>query len=325
MNLYKKKSKPKDDRPHNAINGHDAEAYGKSKIGMALSAEINTSSREMDNDKIDFHLNFQHPWESEQLILHFQAKSGEAYGEEISEERFKLIKKVIENQRKATRSTCIIWVSRTTNNVYWSYVHTNSVLETTEYGIHHQVTPATKYDLVRCFEQHNSRHIPLKGAKGIVIRPLKKTFSENREHAKLKYRTLKKSNILNPVLGKIECTRLAWRHITRKDRKNEFKITSFNTASYLKSVLNTLPSTIALLNCKYEMSKNNITRTTEYILKYEAVMLSVNTSTGPRKKPITVVVRTIETIIYPINWTEDSQLSQTVKRAVTLKSFYYKE
>lgn len=324
MNLYKKKNNPKNDRSHNIINGDDAEAYAKSKIVIALSGEINSSSRKMDNDKVDFQLNFQHPWGKEQLVLHFQVKSGNSYGAEILKERFKLEKFVIEKLHTDTKSVCLIWVNRDTSNMYWAFIHSKTIRETTEYGIHHQVTPATKYDLVRCFEQLNTKHFSAKGGKGIIIRRLKKTFPENREYAKIKYKTLKKSTIINPVLGKIECTRLAWRHITRKDRKNEFKTTSFDTTAYLFAILEKLPSSLALINCKYNNSQVNTTRVAEYILRYENVTLSFNNASGPSKIPVVVIVRLIETIIYPINWENEAQISQRVKRSVTLKSFYYK-
>jgi hypothetical protein len=323
-NIYKKKISPKTDRSHNSINGHDGEAYAKSKIIMALGAEVNSSSREMDNDKIDFHLNFQHPWQTEQVILHLQAKSGSEYGREINNERFQLKKKVIEQNRKIAKGVFIIWVNRVTNHVYWAFIHAKSNNETTEYKKHHQVTPAARYDFIRCFEQQNANHYNFKGGKGIVIRELKKTFAENRDFAKSKYKLLKRSTVVNPALGNISFTRLGWRHISRKDRKKEFKLTSFNITPYLMPILKTLPSEISLLNCKYDKNEINTTRTSEYILKYDKVILSLNDSSGPKKKSITVIIRLIENIIYPNNWTENAHLSQLLKRSIKVSSFYYK-
>lgn len=324
MNLFKKKKAPKADRKHNPINGHDAEVLAKSKFIIALSGELNSTSRELDNDKLDFNVNFKHPWKNEQLIQFSQVKSGPSLGKEIDNESVEMDKDTIDALKKTTKNICLIWVNRETNNLYWAYIHSKSNRDNNTYGKHHKITPATRFDLARCFEKLNAVNYSNKGAKDVTIRELTKGFIDNREHAKLKYKTLKKSTIINPALGKITCTRLAWKHISRRKRKNEFKETSFNTVSYLYRILTSLPDSITNLSCTYEELNDNTLRTSEFILKYKSVTLSHKRSNAAVKSKTTVIIRVIENIIYPNSWEDESQLSQMIKRSVTLKSFYYK-
>lgn len=324
MNIVKNRNKPKATRKENPINGHDSEVLAKSKFIIALSGEINSASRELDNDQLDFDMNFQHPWRNEQLIQYSQVKSGPTYGKEIDNEIYETKKTLIQDLKKQTRNVCLIWINRNTNNIYWIYIHPKSNPERIKYGSHHKLTPATRFDIARCFEKLNSSNISSKGARGITIKQLTKSFQENREYAKKKYKILKNSKILNPVLGHINCSNLAWKHISRRNRKKEFKESSFNTVNYLYQILNSLPNSIAVLNCSYEVHNNRTWRKIEYILKYEDAYLSLNTSTKFMKKKISVVVRVIETVIFPNEWQNESQLSQMISRGVTLKSFYYK-
>ena len=324
MNFLKNKFKPKSDRRHNPINGHDAEVLAKAKFIIAMSGEVNSTSRELDSDKLDFIMNYNHPWKNEQLILFSQVKSGDSYGKEIANDNCIIVKSLFQELQKTTKNICLIWVNRETNNLFWAYIHTKTIIDHNRYGNHHKITPATRFDLARCFEKLNSVNFEYKGGKGITIRKLTKTFIENREFAKNEYKILKKSLIVNPLLGQINCSRLAWKHITRKNRRTEFKTTSFDTISYLYDILTKAPNNIAVLDCKYKTLKKNTLRTTEYILKYEDIILSFKEVTVPKKTRITVVVRVIENIIYPQEWYNDSQLSQKVKRSITLKSFYYK-
>ncbi|WP_299799181.1 hypothetical protein [uncultured Maribacter sp.] len=325
MNILKNKNKPKANRKHNPINGHDAEVLAKSKFILALSGELNSTSRVLDNDKLDFNINFLHPWRKEQLIQFCQVKSGKAYGYEVNQESYEIKKGLIEELKKDTKSNCLIWVNRETNNLYWVYIHSKSTSVRTNFSNQHKVTPATRFDLARCFEKLNQSNFSFKGARGITIKTLKKNYIENRNYAKNKYKTLQNSKIFNPVLGQIHCTNLGWKHISRRNRKKEFKNSSFNTVSYLQNIMSSTPNSIAILNCTYDNQNNYTWRNAEYILKYKEALLSSNLSGIYRKLKITIIVRVIETIVYPKNWKNESQLSQMISRKVTLKSFYYKE
>ena len=218
MNILKNKNKPRSNRKHNPINGHDAEVLAKSKFIIALSGELNSTSRELDNDKLDFNTNFHHPWRAEQLIQFCQVKSGKSYGVEVNNETYETKKSLIEELKKDTKSNCLIWVNRDTNNLYWVYIHSKSNPDRIKFGNQHKVTPATRFDLARCFEKLNSSNFSEKGARGITIKQLKKNYVENRDYAKKKYKTLQNSKVINPVLGQIHFSNLGWKHISRRNR-----------------------------------------------------------------------------------------------------------
>ena len=304
-------------RALNITNGSDAESLAAAMILLAIRAEISWGSREEDGRKIDLFLSCDHPWfDKERLIILSQVKSGLTYGEVLKDGGFKLKREAYQHAQRTTHSILIIWVDRDLNEVFWAYVHPHSKKTSHNYGIHHRLTPATYFDLARCV----SKDLNIKSdGKGITIRKRNSNFKIRRQNVLKNYRSLKK--IFCPSLGDIEVTRLAWRHMFRKGRSLNHKITSLDTIPYIKKILEDKPTEHAITAIKEWKHKKFYYRKTEHLLKYSDVKLYKEL----KLQNITVLFRIIEEIRYPLNWVQTAMLTQQVERKLVFKTVYYKE
>ena len=308
---------PLQDPAHNAINGSDAESYALAKLVLACRGEGQWGSREEDNSKIDLIFSCSHPWfPKERMIILSQVKSGKTFGE-LTEEGFKLKGSAKNAATRTSHDVCVIWVDRDKKRAFWAYIHPNALPRQQVYGAHHEVTPATIFDLARCM---SSRSRGSEGANGIVVRVREANLPARRKSVKDTYRDTK--TILSPVLGNIELSRLGWRHMFRSGRRKENKSTSLNLIPYLKTLLRRRPSMHAITaNSSYTHNGQQY-QVREHLLKFDKLKVQM----PEEKSGVEVIahVRVIEEIRYPENWESQVMLTQMISRRVVLKSAYYK-
>ena len=308
---------PIQDRAHNPVNGGDAERYAMARLVIACRGEGQWSSREEDNSKIDLIFSCDHPWYTgERLLVLSQVKSGRAYGE-ITERGFKLSSKAKSAARRTSHGICVVWVDRDANRAFWAYVHPEVSLKPQEYGRHHEVCPATLYDLARCMSVKKNG---LTGAKGIIVRRRASEISARRQRVKNVYRSFGKIN--SPVLGEISLTRLGWRHMFRSGRLKENKAASLDLVPHLKRLLSRCPSTQAITASEFWCHNGYEYRRCEHLLKYESLMTT--NDAGNLQNGLVAHVRVIEELRYPSEWVSQVMLSQLVSRRLVLKSAYFK-
>lgn len=308
---------PKQNRENNIENGNDAEVYAASLIIKAIGAEVSWSSRNEDGRKIDLICSYDHPWvDKERVIFFTQVKSGKTYGK-LEHNGFTLFSTAKKAAQRTSHSICVIWVDRDTNQAYWAYIHPFSKSSSQEYSNYHLITPATKFDIARC----QAKGIPgISEGAGIILKKLTGDIKTNRAYALNHYKKLKNLDIVNPNLGKIEFTRVGWRHMFRKQRRSTNKEKSFAAIPYLSQILTHKPSDIYITNYQQEKIKNFEYRTCEYVLTYEKVKIN---SAGSLKT-VKVHTRILEEIRWPTNWQSNPMLSQMVERRVVLLNAYYK-
>ena len=308
---------PSQDRAHNAINGSDAESYALAKLVLACRGEGQWGSREEDNSKIDLIFSCPHPWfPNERMIILSQVKSGKAFGE-LTEEGFKLKGSAKNAATRTSHDVCVIWVDRDKKRVFWAYIHPDALPRPQIYGSHHEITPATIFDLARCMSARNRGP---EGANGILVRVRGANLAARRKSVKSTYRDTE--SILSPVLGSIELSRLGWRHMFRSGRREVNKSTSLNLIPYLKTLLRRRPSTHAITANNSFTHDGQQYQVREHLLKFEKLKVQLpeeNSSTEAIAH-----VRVIEEIRYPENWESQVMLSQMISRRVVLKSAYYK-
>lgn len=310
--------KPKQDRKHNQINGNNAECLVAGQLLLCLQGEVSWGSRNEDGRKIDLFMSFDHPWiKKERILLLTQVKSGKEYGN-ISKDTnglingFILNKKTIETNFKNSHDLMIVWVDRNTNKLFWAYIHRNTMIENTLYGNHHEISPAMLYDLARVIGKQTSN---IFGGRGITIGALNSNLKENRRKAKTIYRNLAENEIISPVLGKIEFTRLGWRHMFRITRKKKHKEISLQTIFQIENILKQSPSSHKIIDYNQIEEDNYIYRQITHILIYSKVMLST-------KNKVEVKVKLKEETSYPINWSNDALLFQKIRRRVVFINSY---
>lgn len=309
---------PAQDRAHNIINGSDAESYAMAKFILACRGEGYWGSREEDNSKIDLVFSFEHPWfKGERSLVLTQVKSGATYGR-ISNKGFELKAKAKKSAIRTSHSICVIWVDRDCDKLFWAYIRPDASVINQQYGAHHEVSPATVFDLIRCMSRANTG---TRGAKGLIIRKRSSEVTSRRKRVKEAYK--KFSTIKSPVLGDIELTRLGWRHMFRSGRREENKASSLDIIPYLNRLLTRSPSDHAITESSIFSSKGFSYQVREHLLKFEGLTLS--TKDNGTERDLVAYVRFIEEIGYPNDWEKKAMLSQQVTRRVVLKSAYYKK
>lgn len=319
--LLKSKSiiKPKETKDLNISNGNDAEVYSASVLLKAIGAEVSWGSRNEDGRKIDLICSYDHPWTfKERIIFLVQVKSGPTYGN-ITPHGFKLFSTAKKSAIRTTHPICLVWVERQTHSAFWAYIHPSSTITNQEYGNNHRVEPCMRFDIARC----QAKNLPIKiGGKGIIIKELTDNLKNNRLKAIAKYNDLKTKRPICPNLGEIEFTRIGWRHMFRKTRSMNYKEKSLNVIPYLGKILSDKPSEIYITKTDFSEQNNFSYRNTEYVLKYNEVKLYNSAKLTCEKT--TVVIRLIEEIRWPVDWQNNTMLSQNVERRVVLLSSYYK-
>jgi len=304
-------------RPQNPMNGSDSESFAMAKIVLACRGEGHWGSREEDNSKIDMVFSAPHPWHKrERLIVLSQVKSGPTYGTTLSQ-GFKLTGAAKSAAIRTNHGVCVAWVNRDANRIYWAYVHPTSTTRPQEYGAYHEVTPAMLYDLARCAGLKRSGNT---GGKGIIVRKRSQHFDFIRKRVKSIYRSF--GTLFSPALGKVELTRLGWRHMFRAGRRLENKSTSLDIIPYLKRILEQWPSSHAITSHKTFTSKGFTHRICEHLMKFNDIKIQESSTSAPTGA--VGYIRVVEEIRYPANWESNVMLSQLVTRRIVLRSAYFK-
>lgn len=301
----------------NSLNGSDAETLAASLMISACRGEVCWGSREEDNSKIDLILSAEHPWfPKERMLVLIQVKSGETFGQRTAQ-GFHLTSAAIKAAKRTSHAICVVWVCRVTNEAFWSYVHPDSKVLSRNYGLYHKVSPATLYDLARCMSKTATN---AGGGTGVIIRRREGNLTNRR---RLVYSIYKNINeVFSPALGKIEFSRLGWRHMFRANRSAKYKQTSLDLIPYLENIISQPPTDHAITSFDEWESGSFIYRSTEHLLKYDKATYSAKQKNG--RQPTTVIIKAIEEIRYPKNWQASAMLSQSIARRVVLKSAYYK-
>jgi hypothetical protein len=306
-------------RNNNVNNGNDAELWSASKVLLACGAEISWGSRNEDGRKIDLIMSYDHPWfEEERLVILIQVKSGPYYGE-INNAGFILKSTAKVLAQRTSHSICIIWVDRVNNKTFWAFVHPNTLKTTQQYGKYHEVTPALRFDLARCA----AKNLPyLSGGKGIILSSLNGDLKTQRAYALRKYRRHRGANVICPNLGKVEFTKIGWKHMFREGRSASRKSQSLRVLINIDKILSQLPSETYISKYESAIISASEYRSIEYVLTYDEVLLYDKANLTHIKTK--VVIRLIEEIRWPRDWLNRSTLSQEVTRRLVLLSTYHK-
>ena len=317
------KSKPRqqiiETRDYSIQNGNDAEVLSASLLLSAIGAEISWGSRNEDGRKIDLICSYDHPWfEKERLIFLVQVKSGDSFGEKLLN-GFKLKSNAKLAAQRTSHPICLVWVHRESNSSYWAYIHPNSTKESQTYGNNHEITPAMRFDIARC----QAKYLPVKsGGSGLILSDYKGNVKDKRANALANYRRFSKLDIICPTLGKVEFTRIGWRHMFRKTRSADYKSKSLTVINFLDKLLVDKPSETYISKSKISEQTDFNYRTSEYVLIFDNVKYF--NAKSKTNENIKVVIRLLEEIMWPKKWNLNSTLTQSVDRRLVLLSCYYK-
>lgn len=309
----------------NKFNGKSVENYFAGILTPLLNSKVVWASRTEDDAKVDIVTIISHPFiENTIEIVATQIKSGKTYAEVIDD---KLIVKVKKFQELLNRSitTMVCWSEANDSNPYWFIIKSNSKYLKEVFNNTHVLCPATKFDIIRILYSSKNKN----GGRGLIFSIKNRDFIYSntdflnlRKRAKNQYRNISKEILLNPCFGKIEFTRIGWRHITRSSRWNIYMIASFEIIPILDKILRSSPTEHYIFRTEFNKSTETTLREIEYLLRYSDVEL-FNISTQTKSK-VTVYIKLIELCAYRTNWTKNANDYKECKRRVIFKSVYYK-
>lgn len=312
-------NEPDDSISSNQQNGNEAEVLGAANLLRAMGAEVSWGSRNEDSRKIDLIASYDHPWiDKERVLILVQVKSGSTYGKKTVD-GFQLLSAAKKAVMRISHPICLIWIDRKTQSNYWAYIHPNTTPKNQTYKDNHRISPPMRFDIARS----QSKFIPNKqGGKGIIMPYGDFSDLKQRRSTVLNaYRSLKNKNLVNPNLGKVEITRIGWRHMFRKNRAVQNKESSLVVIPYLEKIIQDKPTSIFVSDLINKTIDNYKYRRSEYVLSYEDVKLFKNGAITNIK----VFIRLIEEIRWPENWKSNAYLGQLIERRVSLLNSYYKE
>ncbi|EIE1275505.1 TPA: hypothetical protein NJ328_004880 [Vibrio parahaemolyticus] len=298
----------------NSVNGGDGESKAAADLLLATRGEVKWSSREVDGRKIDIEFSAEHPWyEKENFSLSFQVKAGHSYVNKTCNTLFAPNSTLFKSIQRQSDKIGLIWVDPDKDTSQWCLIRPNSKYMRKGYGLHHKITPATLYDLARCYGRDLNKP---KHGHGICISRKPKTLKVLRSNAIGSYYGNKV--VLSPVLGEIKLTRLGWKHMFRKSRRAEYKETSLQVIPVLGKLLEHIPREHIVHSTKYYSIDDFEYRECEHVMSFTQVKDS-------NKNYLNVTVKVLEYVRYPKNWRERSYLTQLVQRETRLLSAYILE
>lgn len=310
----------------NKINGKSAERYFSAALTISLEARILWASRTEDDSKVDLISVITHPWiENTVQVIFTQVKSGKSFCE-IKDKTLKVNKSKFDDFLNRNHHTLICWTNVDDDIPYWFIIKANAQYFKTEYPEHHKISPASRFDIIRILTSSTLKD----GGKGLIFSRRNSryeydldSFKNLRNDAKKIYKSINSENIINPLLGKIEFTRLGWRHVTRESRLDDYKVASYEIIKILNKIISKTPTKHYIIESQIKEDENLTFRENEYILIYENVRCYDREN---EKQIITnVYIKLLEVIGFENNWMNKANTSAIVKRRVIFKSIYYKE
>ena len=303
-------------RALNVQNGNDSEILSASSIINAFNAEVRWGSRNEDSSKIDMFISYDHPWiNGERIILLIQIKGGPKYGVSNSA-GVKLYKRSFIEVKRNLNNICLIWNDYNDGQSYWAYIHPNTNVKLTQFGVNHIVNPSIRFEIARNITRLHT--FDKKGGVGIIMNFtfIQTPINTYRKVVKSKYNSY--NFIINPLFGKVELTQLGWQHMFRKSRMKSYKSDSLYIIPYLKQILSQQPSKHWVNNFTKYSRKDFEFCQYEHVLSYENSKIN----TGINGK---VVIKLLEEVGYPKEWKYEPLLSQRIIRRVVIKTCSWKK
>lgn len=207
----------------------------------------------------------------------------------------------------------VVWVPpKPLDRVYWYSLNPRTRLKT-PLRINRQqyVRPSLRYDLTRlCACASWSGSYP---RQNVAIAD---------EHAAMKRAKhadglLKKKIWQHPLVGHLNVTRFAWRHITRRSKKKRHRLLSLRAVPYLKTFLEQAPFRFSSRS-RQPVVKGRQTVETRFVLCWYRSALSID------GKKYSLLLRIKEEIRSPTDWEHQPLNHHEISQQATLASWWCK-
>lgn len=287
-------------------------------IGIAACADVSTTSLSEDSAKVDLKFSFRHAFRPGKLItLHAQIKTGRSYRLRTStakEIALGIDKPTLDALRGSGEPGFIVWVPpMPLDRLYWHATDPRRPIKaTTKISRNQYIRPSIRYDLTRLSEyagwntSTSRQTVGAVPATGIMGR------------AKAAYATLCAASWVNPLVGTLHVSRLAWRHVTKKSRGASDRVLRLRVVPYLKNFLAKHPDRYVCNPASIEVFGSE-TRETRYILCWYRSALSIDGQAH------SLLVRIKEEVKYPTDWESRALATRDITQSATLASWWCKK
>lgn len=302
---------------HTITDGAAAARYAAGLLGVATCAETTATTMAEDAAKVDVKFSFRHIVVKEKLITaHAQVKAGPSYRRASSDTHFLTLgidKATLQALSGTGMPGLVIWVPPPPmDRLYWYATDPRRPLKTpakirrTQY-----LRPSLRYDLSRLYDyaswsrRYTKQTVAALSSAQILLK------------AKEAYKALKAQHCHNPLVGPLQITRFAWRHITRRSKSVARRTMSLRIVPYLKAFLASPPDRYT---SNFVGLKVNGSRTTEtrYLMCWYRQALTVDGACH------SLLVRIREEITYPTEWTKRPLSATDVQQVATLAAWWCK-
>ena len=303
---------------HTKTDGAAAARFAAGLLGVATCAETTATTMTEDAAKVDVKFSFRHIALNKKLITaHAQVKAGPSYRHASSDQTHLTLgidKATLQALSGTGMPGVVIWVPPPPmDRLYWYATDPRSPIKTpvkvrrTQY-----VRPSLRYDLSRLYDYASwSRGYTKQMVAAIPD-------AQVMARAKQAYKTLKSRSWHNPLVGPLQVTRLAWRHITRRSKSVARRTMSLRIVPYLKAFLASPPDRYTCNFVGLRESGALITET-RYLMCWYRQALTVNGESH------SLLVRIREEITYPTNWSGRPLSAAEIKQVATLASWWCKK
>ncbi|WP_153114989.1 hypothetical protein [Rhodocyclus tenuis] len=303
---------------HTKTDGAAAARYAAGLLGVATCAETTATTMAEDAAKVDVKFSFRHIAAPGKVITaHAQVKAGPSYRRASSDAQFLALgidKATLQALSGTGMPGLVIWVPPPPmDRLYWYATDPRSALKTpaklrrTQY-----LRPSLRYDLSRLYDYASWSRRYTKQTVGRL------SSTQIMPKAKEAFKALKAQAWDNPLVGNLQITRLAWRHITRRSKSQARRTLSLRIVPYLKAFLASPPDRYA---CNFVGLQVNGPTTTEtrYLMCWYRQALAVDGESH------SLLIRIREEITYPTEWATRPLSAADVKQIAVLAAWWCKK
>ena len=263
-------------------------------------------------------LSFRHAYQPGKLLtVHAQVKSGISHRSKSSNANTLTLN--IDRTTLATLSGSstpglVVWVPpKPMDRLYWYANDPRRPLKTpAKLSRDQYVRPSIRYDITRLCTYAS-------WAKSFS-RQTTSQIDERLVHSRARqaYAALKIKSWNQPLVGDLDITRLAWRHITRQSKSTQRRILSLRVVPYLKTFLDQAPDRY-ICDHRPPIPFGRRTVETRYVLCWYRGALSI------ASQNYSLLLRIKEEISYPTDWSNHALGIGDIQQNATLASWWCKK
>ncbi len=287
-------------------------------ISTALCAESTAATLNEDYAKVDLKFSYRNAFDSDTLITHHcQVKSGASFKSDSSNEKELTLKNIGKETIEPLKvsSGIIAWVPpMPSSKVFW-YVADPRKKSRTPIKIprYQFVRPSLRYDLSRV-DAYSRWHGRLPKQNVAILG----SSDQVTKKAKMAYKDFSESEWLHPLVGNLNVTRFAWRHVTRRSKVTKRRLFSLRIVPYLKTYLDSAPDRYTIGAPTFRKEGRNIVET-RYLLCWYREALHIDGESHA------LLLRIKEDILYPETWEKYPLGVEDIFQRATLASWWAKK